>query len=170
MSIALTLAALATAATLQADAGWELRSVKLSFSGANSWQGDAIPVVVTAGDDVIGAAILCDASSYQVRFALRKGKMADAVFGSQRRKIRDSRLRLYVDDEMVWDGQGQKYTSLGSVIAVGSKPAAQVFNAVIREQNVSYRLGGGKAVPVDLPPVDDSFSAFATACKSFQNK
>lgn len=163
------------AASVSADSdgveasGWERSEVALSYSGrGGDWEAPAIPVVYSTREDKIGVGLFCDASSYQVRFALRPLPMREALFGTQSRSIRKIRTRLYVEDEMVWDGDGLKFTALGSVMASGHTPAAKVYNAIVRGQEVSYRLGRGKVNAVDTPPVDDMFRSFVADCKDLQ--
>jgi hypothetical protein len=153
-----------------AEPGWQLARVSFSHEGlGGNWQSDAIPAVYTLDPDMHGVTLVCDASSYQVRFGTSPGSMENSIDGRQTRSIRRTTIELFVDDERVWRGDGQHWTQFQIVIPLGREPAAAVFNAIVRGNGVTYYWRGRGPFELATPAPDDHFKTFARQCRELQD-
>lgn len=106
----------------------------------------AIPVAYTTREDMPGVIFLCDQSSYRVQIAERPMPMCTVITVA-----------------------ADQWTEFDAIAPLGRKPAANLFNAVIKGQKAEYALHRRKTrLPLHLPPVDESFRDFASACKALQ--
>ncbi|MEM9838464.1 MAG: hypothetical protein AAF830_04835 [Pseudomonadota bacterium] len=148
------LAATATSAAVpQDDASW-VRAEGLS-----------IPAIYPSVKDQPGPLLTCNSGKYGLIISTRDGDF-DSIIDSSSNRTRNMSGSIEVDGEETYKGFFSYRPGTGAASAVERKPAAQVFNAVVRGQSVDFRLGRKVETTLSLPPMDDTFRTFAAECKA----
>lgn len=143
------------------DGGWRFVDVTLE-TAAERYK--SYPAVYPYESDDPGPLFHCHRGNLRMTIALERPEVEifTPVAFNRARAITG---RLEVAGEKTYEGEMVLNRELRIVGVTERKPAAQVFNAVVRGDEVvfSYRRGEFK---LRLPPVDDDFAAFSTACKA----
>lgn len=126
-----------------------------------------VPAIYPTGDGEGGPLFTCNEGRYGLVIALDTMDFEDAIANSSKRR-RNLSGAITVDGEETYSGYFSYKPAAGTAATSERKPAAQIFNAVIRGQSVIFRLSGKGERTLTLPPVDDTFTAFAAECREQQ--
>lgn len=63
------------------------------------------------------------------------------------------------------DAKWVSVPAIKTIISGSHSHAAKIFNAVVRQENLTVNVEGKDFVSIDLPEVDSTFTAFAKTCK-----
>ena len=80
------------------------------------------------------------------------------------RRARIIQVKLYRDDELA---DTSRWFFLPEFMAINTQKhsqAAKIFNAVVKNQKVSFETSSHKMITLDLPPMDDGFRHMAKKC------
>ena len=150
---AIAIAAASTAAVPQDDTSW-VRMDSLP-----------IPAVHPSTKDQPGPLLTCSEGKIGLVIAIKDGDFQAVIDDSskRRRKLSGS---IMVDGEETYEGVFSYKPSASAAQAFERKPAAQVFNAIVRGQEVDFKLSGKGETSLSLPAMDDTFKTFAAECKA----
>ena len=135
-------------------------------AGEASWvraENLAIPAIHPSTTEAPGPLLTCSEGRYGLVIALDSGDFA-VLLEDRSKRVRKVSGVLMVGGEATYEGPFAFKPSTGTAQAAERKPAAQVFNAVVRGDEVVFSLSGRGEVVLSLPPVDDVFSGFASEC------
>ncbi|MEM1381266.1 MAG: hypothetical protein AAGH41_11660 [Pseudomonadota bacterium] len=146
--------ALSSAALASSEAGWQ-RLETLS--------NPAIQYIAPDGGP--GTLLTCANGNYGLMITLDGMDATEALLDSSRRR-RSLNGELFVDGEATYKGGFRYKLATKAAEAYERKPAAQIFNAVVRGQKVEFKLSGKSIKDLELPGVNEAFREFAKECKA----
>lgn len=147
------IAALAAATALQADAGWS----RMADVPA--------PAIYSSASDGPGTLLMCQNGKFGLMVAL-EDRSFESILQDPSKRMRELRGKLKVDGEETYQGIFAYKPSAKAAQASERKPAAQVFNAIVRGQSVELSLASKGTSLLSLPAVDDVFRTFAAECQA----
>ncbi|MEM9838461.1 MAG: hypothetical protein AAF830_04820 [Pseudomonadota bacterium] len=121
-----------------------------------------VPAVFPRNADGPGPMFQCLEGRYRMTLALDRPEFRNIIPKRTRRARRVSG-QIIVAGEKTFDGAFIFAPETQTVASRERKPAAQVFNAVIRGQDVVFRMRRDNYDLV-LPPMNNEFKEFAAAC------
>ena len=106
----------------------------------------------------------CEEGRYRAFVSLRDNNHYAGFLGSDWDRIRNASVSISVGGEESWRGRAWYRPDLDLVELRKRQPAAQIVNAIIRKQTVSFSMQS-EDHNLSLPPVDDPLRDFAEECK-----
>jgi len=163
----LTSVVLALATTNLAEPSWSNPTLVIDYLGTTRGN-DRTSILMPEDVNGPSAMFTCDQGKYRVWISLRRGEHRKVLAEANWRRFREREGTIFVDGEATWTGQVLYQPADQLARPTKRKPAAQVFNAVIRGQSVSFKMGR-QTHGLELPPVDDSFRKFARNCSELND-
>jgi hypothetical protein len=162
MTLALASAVFVSGASL-AQSGWDVEEYT---KGEGS---DATKVLRAMPADASASQVMltCPDGDLRSVFALEPVDFANlnVAGASQQRKVNGE---LYINNEQVDRSSWTYVASRGVAAPRDNKVARKLFNSIVRNDDVAFKVSIKDTVQLDLPPADAQFKRFADGCKALR--
>jgi hypothetical protein len=170
MRISTTLGATALVMTVaappaMADSGWRMVEVVVS----NAAESESFYRALPEASDQQSVILSCPNGEYRAIFSVEPFDFATLDSVGVRRQQRSHKVSFRVNGEETERSNWDYFSSLKLATPRNDKIARQTFNAVVRQDAISYKMPGKDEVAVTLPPADGEFAEFARRCKALKD-
>lgn len=127
--------------------------------------------VYTTDDTKTGVLIQCSPKAIGVYISAEPGNVRDIISGHKHLGYpRNISGRLIKDGDVVHEGPWVYYPRRKLSQSKQRKPAAKIFNAVVKGEKLSFKASNKPEVELSLPPIDDNFRDFNKKCREYWQK
>ncbi|NNC38436.1 MAG: hypothetical protein EX271_07170 [Acidimicrobiales bacterium] len=151
---------------------WQSTETSISFIGSAVRSDMAgvpldLELMTSSHDDAVGkVGFICMNGSFKAAIATKDTDLKTAMRHIWRRDhvIRGVKPRMTINGKSSARSVWTKSNRLGVALPQAKRASAQLYNAVIRQDEVYAQMSGMKKTRLILPPGDDTFAKFGAKC------